>query len=499
MPADRPSFALRAVTAVGLMAGFYLLALGLAGGLLWLIYADVAIARRVHLKLIVLAGAGALAILKGCFFLADRFEAPGPEVAERDQPRLFAAIREVAAAMGARMPQAVYLIPDVNAFVADVGGFMGIVGARRVMGIGVGLLSVDSLSQLKATVAHEFGHFHGGDTQLGGFLYRTRASIGRVIAALGGSAILSKPFEWYGKLFLWLTHAIARGQELAADAFSVRVAGKAAHVGGLKREGVGGVLFGEFFRQEVSPLVDEGYAPANAFEGFRRFLGNLGEDGVLRRVEEHLHGLKTDPYDTHPALSERIAYAEALPDPGVPDDPRPAHELLEDREGVERALTRTILKSAAEGGELKPLGWEQVAGTVYAARMARAAKAFEGALGGAVSDLDALVRRLGEHDRVALARGLAPGAFEAPADDAAELAQRIVAHHLLARIGDELVRTRGFRWDTAPGRPLVLVGTDGRPVDLGSTVDAASKGPEGVAALVDRLRALGLAAAAPGG
>jgi heat shock protein HtpX len=58
------------------------------------------------------------------------------------------------------------------------------VGSRRVMGIGLPLLQLLSVSQFEAVLAHEFGHFHGGDTHIGPWIYRTRAGIGRTLSTL---------------------------------------------------------------------------------------------------------------------------------------------------------------------------------------------------------------------------------------------------------------------------------------------------------------------------
>jgi heat shock protein HtpX len=63
----------------------------------------------------------------------DRFEPPGPVLAPDRQRRLFGLIGEVATATGQAMPREVYLVPDVNAWVAVRGGVMGF-GSRRVMG-----------------------------------------------------------------------------------------------------------------------------------------------------------------------------------------------------------------------------------------------------------------------------------------------------------------------------------------------------------------------------
>ena len=91
------------------------------------------------------------------------------------------------------MPTEVYLVADVNAFVTTRGGFMGF-GSRRVMGLGLPLLQTLGVRELRAVLAHEFGHYHGGDTKLGPWIYKTRAAIGRTLQGLAGySAMLQKP------------------------------------------------------------------------------------------------------------------------------------------------------------------------------------------------------------------------------------------------------------------------------------------------------------------
>jgi hypothetical protein len=56
----------------------------------------------------------------------DRFSAPGPLLQPADHPRLFRELEQIAGALGERLPSEVYLIGDVNAWVADRGGLMGV-------------------------------------------------------------------------------------------------------------------------------------------------------------------------------------------------------------------------------------------------------------------------------------------------------------------------------------------------------------------------------------
>jgi heat shock protein HtpX len=370
---SRASFLFRAWVAIALLLGFYALALGLTALLLYVPYAELVYAHRLHIKLAIGCVIGAFAIAKGSIFVrSPPFEPPGPEITEQDQPQLFALIRDVAHSMKTPMPKHVYLIPDVNAFVTEVGGFMGF-GSRRVMGIGLGILAIETVSELKAVIAHEFGHYVGGDTRLGGVVYRTRLAIGRVLETLG-SSWLSKPFELYGKLFMRVSHGVSREQELAADRASVAVAGLEPHVNGLTREARGGVLFESFARSEALPLFDAGYRPRRLYAAFRTFIDSLDEKGKLAELDRALAESPTDPYDTHPALKDRIEYARALPDPGIRPDDRVAWELLADADTFEGAVSRTIAGNAGISKRLEPVEWDSVASIVYAPRFAEDAR-----------------------------------------------------------------------------------------------------------------------------
>ena len=90
------SLAGRALLAVVLMIGFYILAVAIAAGLIYLPYAEVAYAHRIHPKLAILCVVGALAILWSVLPRFDRFESPGPHLTRDQHPRLFQEIDGVA-------------------------------------------------------------------------------------------------------------------------------------------------------------------------------------------------------------------------------------------------------------------------------------------------------------------------------------------------------------------------------------------------------------------
>jgi heat shock protein HtpX len=257
------SLANRAMVAVCLMVGFYLLALSVAAGLFWIAYADWAYRDRIDRIEIACVIAGFL-ILWSILPRFDRFEAPGLRITKEQEPRLFAEISSIAQATGQTMPHEVYLAPEVNAWVAQRGGIAGL-GSRRVMTLGLPLMGLLTVSQFRAVLAHEFGHYHAGDTKLGPWIYRTRATIVRTVKTLGSHrsflAYLSYLFKWYAEMFLRITLAISRAQEYAADQLAARFAGSKSLVEGLKQLHRGDVAWRGYLQFEVGPVISAGFIP----------------------------------------------------------------------------------------------------------------------------------------------------------------------------------------------------------------------------------------------
>ena len=102
------SLTTRAFIAVFLMVGFYLLALAVAGGLLWAAYAQWAYLDTLNLRLTLGCVLAAGVILWSILPRRDKFEPPGPRVDPSAQPRLFAELESIARATGQEMPRDVF-------------------------------------------------------------------------------------------------------------------------------------------------------------------------------------------------------------------------------------------------------------------------------------------------------------------------------------------------------------------------------------------------------
>lgn len=157
----------------------------------------------------------------------DNFKAPGPPLESGQHPLLFAELEKIAASLNEPMPREVYLIGDVNAWVADRGGTLGF-GSRRVMGLGFPLMSILTVSQFRAVLAHEFAHYYGGDTSLGPWVYKTKMAMIRTFQTMGSlgklarnailaimHVVVSTILKWYFIVFLRAINLVSAGRSFA--------------------------------------------------------------------------------------------------------------------------------------------------------------------------------------------------------------------------------------------------------------------------------------------
>ena len=370
-----------AVLAVAMVIGSYLTTLLLAAACAFLPFLLIG-AIGIGFQTLVLMFCGlvmAATILWSLVPRRDIFTPPGVLLSPSDQPRLFRALEEVAGTLREPLPREVYLIPDVNAWVAERGGTMGF-GSRRVMGLGLSLMQILSVSEFRAVLAHEFGHFYGGDTRMGPWVYKARAAMVRTLTHLGSpSALLDAVTSLvlarlayqlvlatlvaYWKLFLRATQLVSRRMEFRADELACCLVGSEALIDGLRGiHGASGAL-PAFWQTEVVPLVEAGFHPPIA-EGFGRFVAAPGvAKAISENLEMQLGQAKTAPYDSHPPLRERIAAARALSGRGKMETDPPAITLLDGVEALELRLLEKLnpkLKTAA----LKLVRWEEVGSRV---------------------------------------------------------------------------------------------------------------------------------------
>ncbi len=327
----------RAIGAVLLLVGFYLLAFGIVAAMIGANYALYQ-AGRVSGQLAIGTFVITFAILRAVFFVRGGFKPPpdGVLISDADHPELFHIIDGIAADMGTSRPDEVYLIPDVNAYVVEDTLLLGLISRKRILAVGVGLLNVMTVDEIRAVVAHEFGHYAGSDTRLGAIAYRGWESIVRALQGMADGVIRSI-FVWYAKIYLKATSASSRQQEIAADRWAAQLGGSAAAARALSRLPQAAMAYSLLLNRYVEPMATQGVLPADFFEGLRALMADPARGRELsEQLADHA---ETSEYDTHPPVPERVAAIDALPPIPHTDDPRPARGLLRDPSVTERALT----------------------------------------------------------------------------------------------------------------------------------------------------------------
>ena len=349
---------------------------------------------------------GAFVILKSILPRRDHFEPPGPRLAPEEQPRLLAEIRSVAATVRQAEPSEVYLVPEVNAWVGHRGGFMGF-GSRRVMGLGLPLMQILTVPELRAVVAHEFGHFHGGDVAIGPWVYKTSAALMRTLVELQHhSEALMAPFVWYANLFFRVAHAVSRHQEVLADRVAAGVAGAQALASGLRLTHGAALAFPHYWMGAVEPVLAAGFVPPLA-AGFDVFLKTPLVAGKVAEglTEQALRDQQT-PYDTHPPLPDRLSALDVDPASTHREAGAPSVSLLEDLPALEtRLVEMSVRRGKGIASEntislnlepdpqvLTPVLWSEVGAKVWVPQWRQAARDFgknlAGVRAGSLPELD---------------------------------------------------------------------------------------------------------------
>ncbi|MGW3039812.1 M48 family metalloprotease [Kitasatospora sp. NPDC001159] len=425
LPPATTGFFVRGLLALALLAGFYLLALGIIGGLLAV---DVLLAvNSAHpfglggLKVYALSAVLAYPVLRAVFLTrrgSDTEPPPGLSVSPAEQPALWARVRQLAKASGTRGPDEVRLIAEANALVCEDVRLLGLLPGRRRMELGIPLLIGFSEAELDAVIAHELGHFGNRDTRLGGLTYAGQRAVVHTVGALRGRAarnkaarsaelaalaaerrakgkrvrtpeasggvdqVLARIFTAYATLYLTVSGAVSRRQELAADLAAVELAGRDATASALRRLPVLDSVLDYYLDRYAMIGWEDGLLPfpGQVYGGLAHLLAEPARQEELARLALEVPEAEQHPYDSHPPLAARIAAIEALPSDGRPPARSgPALGLLALPEETIARVEAVILPP--ESAAMRRLDWPELALWAGRARHAPGADALRRAVG----------------------------------------------------------------------------------------------------------------------
>ncbi|MBD8870345.1 M48 family metallopeptidase [Nocardioides donggukensis] len=455
--------------ALVLLVGVYVMALAVVGTLAYLLVAGL---RNGYSTAVISKGLLLLALLGIPIIRAmwvglktPPAAAGGVLLTRGQQPGLWGEVDEIAAVVGTRVPDEIRLVQDVNAAVSERARFLGLVGGRRVMFIGAPLLVGLTMQQLRSVLAHELGHYGHRHTALSTVTYRGLVTLHQIEQRLGPSTLTGRLFGAYGRLYARVSSRVNRRQELEADEFSHRVAGREAASSAMRSIPALGAAWGFFLEDYAFPVP--GSRPEELFAGFGALLANPQRQTELDEVRASPPESEPGPYDSHPSITQRIAYFESLPEDGRPDDGTPALGMVA---APDELLTR-LEDEVFEDSELTARSWEWIAETAGAAR-ARADAALlvraSGEPGMGAATMAEAVTALGRRRSRQLVQPMTGP--EASAEETTRAARHLVTSTIQAALVEHCGARFAPSWETTRS----LVGPDGHPVDVRALVESVT-------------------------
>lgn len=362
-----------ALACLGVLA-FVIVYLGLTGYFGWIAYRLLGDA-LMHGGNVMLAGLVSLPALfffgflvRGLFVIARNRNEGLVEIAPDDQPKLFAFLHRLADETGAPRPTKVFLSADVNAAVLN-------------LELGLALINVLSLDELKAVVAHEYGHFAQRSLAVGNWVYVAHQITGQIVGARTGFdtvlmwiSSIDIRIAWIGwimRVFVWAIRAVldtafrivllakralGREMEFQADRVAVSVSGSDSLIHALHQTHAGqeawqeALIFANDERAMGRPVIDLFALQSAAVEHLRRILDepDFGvtpkrpeQPDATHRVFSTALAMPPRMWMTHPPDREREDHAKEMYFPSALDA-RPAWALFEDVPGLRKKMTASF-------------------------------------------------------------------------------------------------------------------------------------------------------------
>jgi Zn-dependent protease with chaperone function len=507
-----PSVVTRAVLALVLLVGFYVVTLAIAAALfvapVLVFFAMSRVSIRVLLFVVPACWVPAFLLLASLVNArVPRLPLDGRQLAPEEAPELFALVQELAMRASTRAPEIVVLSPDMGLSVREHDG-------RRVLRIGAALLARARVDELRAGLAHELGHFAFGDTRLLGLVVRAHAIFHSVVEATerkpfaedSGSSAIEAGFaiaralgdglsRTYAKIFFALTRPTDRRSELAADELSVKLVGREPAISLLEKTHLEGPMFDVYMRSEVRFAIQGGGLPTDMLHGFQRFADRMRERGITKEIEDAVRAEETNHYDTHPALAERLAAAQRIATAGVTFvDARPASSLVRiDLEAffLDELATSPLMQLAPRGVALHRATWDELPAAVFVPSTMKDAREIAAKLFAAhphastmTKMLGAVVRSCSAGQLEALVHFLAPDLASVPVHERTAIAKGIGVD-VIGRLLSAALLERGARMETSLGESsLVYVWRDERVLPTTLARDAL----ESAAAIAELVR-----------
>jgi Zn-dependent protease with chaperone function len=316
------------------------------------------------------------------------------EITARDEPKLFAAITAITQQLNTEFPAHVYLAQSVSASVTFDSSLKGLLfKSPRNLQIGAGLINTLHEEELKAVIAHEFGHFSQKELRTGSYVYylnqviysflydeKMNTSIGKMqtsvpvfnlVASLAAWAIhgtrwiLAQMYRLVNKSYM----ALSREMEFHADACAAKCTVPQALGNALMRlelsEGCFNEIIGFYNTNYAQHITTKNLYPQHLWlmqlrgkEYNLPFRNDLPEVNLSAiRYFDRSQLIIEDQWASHPLTPERVKRLQQLP--GATDYPFvPAWNLFVNPADIQEKVTAPVFTSNDTGLPETSLGPE---------------------------------------------------------------------------------------------------------------------------------------------
>lgn len=312
------------------------------------------------------------------------------EITRGEEPKLFEFIEGIVSSVKTDFPKKIYLSSDVNASVFYDSNFWSMfLPIKKNLQIGVGLINSVSELELKAILAHEFGHFSQRSMKVGSYVYNVNkilqdmlynndsynsiaqswGSVNGYFAFFTGIAIkIVEGIQWVLRQVYQVVnlnyYALSRQMEFHADAVAASVTGSQPLITSLLRLDLASHSFNKVL-DYYSSKIPESIATKNVYEQQTLVMNFIAKKSKLQ-VHNDLPQLTADflnrydksklvienKWDTHPSNEDRISELQKLNIETTQDNIRLATCLLHNRADLQKKFTDRLFSAISYSNDV---------------------------------------------------------------------------------------------------------------------------------------------------
>jgi Zn-dependent protease with chaperone function len=311
------------------------------------------------------------------------------EIFEKDHPELFGFIRNISREAGTHFPKHIYLSPEVNAAVFYDSTFWSMfLPVKKNLVVGLGMVNMTNLSELKAVLAHEFGHFSQKSMRAGSYVYQTNRVVYNMLFENQGyhkainrvgranwvlyvcmkitinivwsiQWIMKRAYYFVNKVYMGLS----REMEFHADAMAAKLSGSNNTINALKRIDLADSCYNSVI-ESYNLLLGKNFKGDNVYSQQRIVGIFMAKDHGMKLsngipiASESSKYFKSfrrinvaNQWASHPTTKQRIKALEQIPVEGIVFD-ESSWSLFEDPKKLQEAVTDGLYRNIKFSGAI---------------------------------------------------------------------------------------------------------------------------------------------------